>query len=99
MLEGRSVPPWIVSRATWVEAADLGGRGHDPYQLALPFTCLVEASGTDVAAEVARLAVLSALAGGIARSPRLEAASDVALACDVELRLGWVDGALGVLDS
>ena len=98
MLEGRSVPPWIVSRATWVEAADLGGRGHDPYQLAFPFTFL-EVSGTDVAADVARLAVLSALAGGIACSPRLEAASEAALACDVELRLGWVEGALGAFES
>lgn len=30
---GFDVPPRIVSRATCVEADDLGARGHDPYQL------------------------------------------------------------------
>jgi hypothetical protein len=30
---GLEVPPSIVSRATCVDAADLGTRGHDPYQL------------------------------------------------------------------
>lgn len=31
--EGFEVSPRIVSLATWVEAEDLGARGHDPYQL------------------------------------------------------------------
>lgn len=36
---GFSVPPWMVSRATWVKAVDLGTRGHEPYQLRVLWAC------------------------------------------------------------
>ena len=42
---GRDVPPRMVSRATCVEAADLGARGHEPYQLRDLWTCFAAATG------------------------------------------------------
>lgn len=40
VLEGLSVPPNIVSRASWVEAEDFGMRGQEPYQLRALRTCI-----------------------------------------------------------
>jgi len=79
VLEGLSVPPNIVSRASWVDADDFGTRGQEPYQLRALRTCFCAFGGVFLVS----LPLLS-LTRGIGRVGRLVGSETAtAVTCDV----------------